>query len=136
MKAITITTSLLLTWEASAFSADRMVASRREALGWIGGAAACSFLNQPASAAGEGEATFNVDDYLRTGLVAQPMGVSGQAGKSKPETGVVLREGSEVSRDSRSGDVLAEILVTRAGGGSEPMPVVASFSSPWPLGTF
>jgi hypothetical protein len=31
---------------------------------------------------------FNVDDYLRTGIVANPMGVSGQAGKSRPETGV------------------------------------------------
>jgi hypothetical protein len=54
-----------------------------------------------------------------------------QAGKSKPETGVVLREGSEVSRDSRSGNVLAEILVK---GNGNLMPVVASFSSPWPLG--
>ncbi|KAG7347239.1 hypothetical protein IV203_015944 [Nitzschia inconspicua] len=61
------------------------------------------------------------------------MGVSGQAGKSKPETGVVLREGSEVSRDSRSGDVLAEILVK--GNGNVVVPIVASFSSPWPLAT-
>ena len=49
----------------------------------------------------------DVDSFSRTGMVAQPMGVSGQAGKSKPETGVVLREGSEVSRDSRSGDGFA-----------------------------
>ena len=57
-----------------------------------------------------------------------PMGVSGQAGKAKPVTGVILREGSEVSRDDRSGSVLAEILV-----GKDQTPVFASFSSPWPL---
>ena len=32
--------------------------------------------------------SFDVDSYLRTGYVANPMGVSGQAGKSRPETGV------------------------------------------------
>ena len=43
-----------------------------------------------------------------------------------------LREGSEVSRDSRTGDVLAEILVK--GSGSDNMiPVLASFVSPWSL---
>ncbi len=74
----------------------------------------------------------NVEDYLRNGFVSNPMGVSGQAGKSKPETGVVLRDGSEVSRDPRSGDVLAEILVS---GGDNMVPILASFSSPWPLQT-
>lgn len=63
-------------------------------------------------------------------MVAMPMGVSGQAGKAKPVTGVVLREGSDVSRDDRSGSVLAEILV---GPSSDPTPVLATFSSPWPL---
>jgi hypothetical protein len=56
------------------------------------------------------------------------MGVSGQAGKSRPETGVVLREGSEVQQDTK-GNVLAEILLT---GNT---PVLASFTSPWPLAT-
>jgi hypothetical protein len=32
--------------------------------------------------------SFDVDNYLRTGMVASPMGVSGQAGKSRPETGM------------------------------------------------
>lgn len=32
--------------------------------------------------------TFDVESYLRTGFVSNPMGVSGQAGKSRPETGV------------------------------------------------
>jgi len=45
-----------------------------------------------------------------------------------------FRDGSEVSRDPRNGDVLAEIVL-KANGASE-VPVVATFSSPWPLGTF
>jgi hypothetical protein len=43
----------------------------------------------------------------------------------------LLREGSEVSRDSRTGDVLAEILVE--GSNTKTIPVLASFSAPWPL---
>ena len=77
--------------------------------------------------------TFDVDSYLRTGMVAQPMGVSGQAGKSRPETGVILRDGSDVSRDARSGGVLAEIILK--GKDQEQVPVLASYESPWPLAT-
>ena len=73
-------------------------------------------------------ADIDTEDFLKTGMVAMPMGVSGQAGKAKPRTGVVLREGSEPSRDERSGNVLAEILVGKA---SDPTPVLATFSSPW-----
>jgi len=72
----------------------------------------------------------NVENFLKTGMVSQPMGVSGQAGKSRPETGVVLRDGSEVVRDKGNGGVLAEILV-----GSDNIPVVTTFSSPWPVAT-
>lgn len=43
-----------------------------------------------------------------------------------------LREGSEVSRDSRTGDVLAEILVKDASS-NDMIPVLASFVSPWSL---
>lgn len=73
-------------------------ASRRTALGWISGAASAGFGlvsggvimgNPQASWAVEGN--MDVDDFLRTGGVAMPMGVAGQAGKSKPETGVYLR---------------------------------------------
>ena len=39
-------------------------------------------------AAGELPDQFNVDDYLKSGMVMNPMGVSGQAGKSKPVTGM------------------------------------------------
>jgi len=35
--------------------------------------------------------TLDVENFLRYGQVSNPMGVSGQAGKSRPETGVVLR---------------------------------------------
>lgn len=74
----------------------------------------------------------NVDDFLKSGQVAMPMGVSGQAGKSRPETGIVFREGSEISRDKNTGDVFTEILV---GPSTSATPVVASFTSPWPLAT-
>lgn len=105
--------------------------SRRDALGWLAGACAAggaSLVGIPQIAS----ADVDTDDFIRTGMVSMPMGVSGQAGKSKPDTGVRLLDGSEVNRDSRSGDVLAEILVK--GGGSE-VPVVATFTSPWPLAT-
>lgn len=78
-------------------------------------------------------AGFDVDNFLKTGAVAMPMGVSGQAGKGKPELGVVLRDGSEVSRDARTGDVLAEILVRSGSNADELVPVLAGFSSPWSL---
>jgi len=59
------------------------------------------------------------------------MGVSSQAGKSRPETGVFLRDGSDVSRDKKTGDVSAEIVVNGSNG--EKMAVFVSYSSPWPL---
>lgn len=105
--------------------------SRREALGSILGGGATVFLSQPSNAV----ETTDVDSFLRSGGVSMPMGVSGQAGKAKPETGVLLREGTEISRDSKSGNVLAEILVQKnASGEDNLMAVVASFQSPWPLG--
>jgi hypothetical protein len=94
------------------------------------------------------KASVDTDDFIRTGMVSMPMGVSGQAGKAKPITGVVFREGTEVSRNVRSGDVLAEILVKPVNGGSSRstktsnddtnpilLPVITTFSSPWPLAT-
>ena len=77
-----------------------------------------------------------VEDYLRSGMVSMPMGVSGQAGKSKPSTGVLLRDGVEPNRDGRTGDVLAEIVLRNNGqsGQGELMSVLTTFSSPWPLG--
>eukprot|EP00527_Entomoneis_sp_CCMP2396_P007074 CAMPEP_0198141866 /NCGR_PEP_ID=MMETSP1443-20131203/4794_1 /TAXON_ID=186043 /ORGANISM="Entomoneis sp., Strain CCMP2396" /LENGTH=285 /DNA_ID=CAMNT_0043804739 /DNA_START=43 /DNA_END=900 /DNA_ORIENTATION=- len=105
--------------------------TRREALiSWVAGAASGVCMSQlPAYA----EGSFDVNDYLRSGMVSQPMGVSGQAGKSRPETGIVLRDGSEVSRDSRSGNVLAEIILK--GKDDSRIAVLASYQSPWPLAT-
>lgn len=77
--------------------------------------------------------SLDVESFLRSGGVAMPMGVSGQAGKSRPENGVVLRDGSEPSRNSKSGDVLAEILLSARS--KSPTAVLTSFSSPWPLAT-
>lgn len=55
--------------------------------------------------------SLDIDSFLRTGMDAGgPMGVSSQAGKSRPQTGVVLRDGSDVLQDARSGAVSAEIL--------------------------
>jgi hypothetical protein len=72
-------------------------------------------------------------------MVSMPMGVSGQAGKAKPITGVIFREGTDVSRNPRSGDVLAEILVKNKtinnNNNNNLLPVVTTFSSPWPLAT-
>ena len=45
------------------------------------------------------------------------------------------RDGSEILRDPRNGGVLAEILL-KSNGSSDKVPVLASFSSPWPLGEF
>ena len=112
--------------------------SRREALkSWAAGAVTGMGVAQLPAYAEAGASTaaesFNVDDFLRSGMVAQPMGVSGQAGKSKPETGVVLRDGSEVNRDPRTGNVLAEIIVKSSD--DSKIPVLASYASPWPLAT-
>jgi len=108
--------------------------NRRAVMGWLttgGATAAASFIAMPQLARAESDG-MDVSDYLKTGQVAMPMGVSGQAGKSKPETGVYLRDGSDVSRDSRTGDVLAEIVVN--GNNGEKAAVLASYSSPWSLG--
>lgn len=76
--------------------------------------------------------SMDVDSFLRNGQdIGGNMGVSSQAGKSRPETGVFLRDGSEISRDPRSGSVVAEIILEKAGGGR--MASLASYSSPWPL---
>jgi hypothetical protein len=77
------------------------------------------------------------EEFLKTGRVAVPMGVSGQAGKSRPETGIVLRDGTEVSRDSKTGNVLAEVVLNDASAASnDPIAVLVTFTSPWSLGEF
>ena len=85
----------------------------------------------------------DVDSFLQSGGVAMPMGVSGQAGKSKPITNIIFREdGIDISRNAKTGTVIAEILVQKAGTKQEEynddnlMSVITSFSAPYPLGKF
>lgn len=60
---------------------------RRAALGWLaGGAGAVAGWTllprqEAAQAAGETPDSFDVDSYLKSGFVQNPMGVSGQAGE-------------------------------------------------------
>lgn len=86
----------------------------------------------PSAFAADGD--FNVDNFLKSGQVAMPMGVSGQAGKSRPETGIIFRDGSEPARDPRTGDVLAEILLNDKDT-NDLIAVLVTFSSPWPIAT-
>jgi len=73
----------------------------------------------------------DVNDFLKSGQVAMPMGVSGQAGKSKPRTGIIFRDGSEIARDAKTGDVLTEIVLSA--NSPDPVGVLTSFTSPWPV---
>lgn len=52
--------------------------------------AAIAFVASSADEA-RAEESMDVENFIKTGGVAMPMGVSGQAGKSRPENGVVLR---------------------------------------------
>jgi len=87
---------------------------------------------QPVFAEGDGgrPESLDIDNFLRTGQEAFPMGVSSQAGKSKPVTGVYLRDGTEPRRDTRTGAVLSEIVL---GDKTNLSAVLVSFTSPWPL---
>jgi hypothetical protein len=88
-------------------------------------------LAQPALALENGRPeSVDIDNFLRTGTEAFPMGVSSQAGKSKPVTGVFLRDGTAAERDTRTGNVLAEIVL---GDKADLSAVLVSFQSPWAL---
>ena len=111
--------------------------SRREIIGRIASTAGLLVVGgcttQPAWSASAVQDSMNVDEFLRRGVDASGnMGVSSQAGKSRPETGVFLRDGSEISRNRKTGDLNAEIVVNANNG--EKMAVFVSYSSPWPLG--
>jgi len=128
-----IVAALLIANPVSALSSTKETGtfSRRGALGWFAiGIAVPAFAEEERTdIRAEG---MDINNFMKTGTVSQPMGVSGQAGKSRPETGVILRQGSDVSRNEKSGDVLAEIVVK--GVGKEPiMAVLARYVSPWPL---
>lgn len=107
--------------------------SRRNVLGGLVSACAAGALAPaPAWSAAAVQDSVDVDAFLRKGVdIGGTMGVSSQAGKSRPETGVYLRDGSEVSRNRKSGDVNAEIVVNGIDG--ERMAVFVGYSSPWQL---
>jgi len=96
---------------------------RRAVIGWIGGAVSVPLICNA-------EGATDVESFLATGGVAMPMGVSGQAGKSKPVTGIYFRDGTDVQRNPRTGDVLAEIVMKGEDG---KIGVLTSYSSPWSL---
>lgn len=64
--------------------------SRRGALEWLGQAAAAMTVIGTSSHP-VGAAELDVESYMQSGGVSMPMGVSGQGGKMRPTTGVVLR---------------------------------------------
>ena len=73
-----------------------------------------------------------IEEFLRTGVdPSGPMGVSAQAGKSRPVTGVVFRDGTDVLQ-GKSGDVSAELLV---GSKANPTAILVSFNAPYKLET-
>ena len=98
MTKVFATRALLLALTCSSVDGLATI-NRRNVLGWIGssGAAAAAVVGgapQPGFAVAGADArpdSFDVNDFLSSGSVSMPMGVSGQAGKSRPETGVVLR---------------------------------------------
>lgn len=109
--------------------------SRRGMMIQTGAAGMATIFGQTQAAWGAAavQDSMDVDSFLRSGQdIGGNMGVSSQAGKSRPETGVYLRDGSEVSRDPRSGNVLAEIILQKTDGSR--MAALSSYSSPWPLG--
>ncbi|KAL3934983.1 MAG: hypothetical protein SGBAC_009412 [Bacillariaceae sp.] len=110
--------------------------SRRGMMIQTGAAGMATIFGQTQAAWGAAavQDSMDVDSFLRSGQdIGGNMGVSSQAGKSRPETGVYLRDGSEVSRDPRSGNVLAEIILQKTDGSR--MAALSSYSSPWPLAT-
>lgn len=105
-------------------------ASRRDVLA----SATATMLALPSvvNAAAAVQDSLQIEEFLRTGIDAGgTMGVSSQAGKSRPQTGVVFRDGTDVLQ-SKKGDVSAEILV---GTKSDPKSVLISFTAPYKLET-
>jgi len=110
--------------------------NRRDVFWKASSAAAAILTTQPKDALADAAAiqdSLDVSNFLRTGVDGGGnMGVSSQAGKSRPQTGVVFRDGSEVLQDKRSGQVSAELLT---GTKKDPKAVLVSFVSPWKLET-
>lgn len=124
MKVILLTTLSLSLHLVSGY--DPQIPSRRQVL--LTTASSATALVGGASSATAVQDSLDIDTFLRTGVDAGGgMTVSSQAGKSRPVTGVVLRDGSEISQDTRSGQVSAEILT---GTKENLKAVLVSFDSP------
>lgn len=117
-------------WQMNAVDRRHMVSSSVAAI------AATLLGSVPTVAVAESAAvqdSLDVQNFLRTGMDAGGnMGVSSQAGKSRPQTGVVFRDGYDVAQDRSSGAVTAEILT---GTKANPNAVLVSFESKWKLET-
>ncbi len=116
--------------QSSKSTQSALHASRRDVLA----SATASMLALPSvvNAAAAVQDSLQIEEFLRTGIDAGgTMGVSSQAGKSRPQTGVVFRDGTDVLQ-SKKGDVSAEILV---GTKADPKSVLISFTAPYKLET-
>ena len=113
------------------YSTSLPLIGRRECLAALG--SATTLVGCPAISTAEPlQDSLNIENFLRTGVdTGGNMGVSSQAGKSRPQTGVIFRDGSDVSQD-KTGAVSAEILT---GTKADPQAVLVSFVSPWELQT-
>ncbi|KAL7472739.1 hypothetical protein ACHAXS_013145 [Conticribra weissflogii] len=150
----TLSTALLSTWTISAFhppsysfgrvkqnhsagmSSTAIDATRREVIRQssvaFGIASAASILSPTVNAAPALQDSLPIEEFLRTGVdPSGPMGISAQAGKTRPQTGVVFRDGTEVLQ-GRDGNISAELLV---GTKANPTAVLVSFKSPYKLET-
>ena len=125
--------ALSLSAASSSHSQQAAAVDRRQALGAAAGLVLGTVVMTGAPDRTDA-ATMDTDAFLSSGGVAMPMGVSGQAGKSKPITNVVFPDGGlDVQRDPKTGNVLAEILVQKSKQPEDLMAVVTSFTAPWSL---
>ena len=112
-------------------SSTKLQISRRQILETTA-AAIVALPTQKSNAAAAVQDSLNTDEFLRTGIDSGGiMGVSSQAGKSRPQTGVVFRDGTDVLQ-GKSGEVSAELLV---GTKANPTSVLVSFKAPYKLET-
>ena len=88
------------------------------------------------AAAAATQDSLDTAEFLRTGVDGGGnMGVSSQAGKSRPQTGVVFRDGTDVLQGRGTGlggEVSAELLI---GTKARPTSVLVSFAAPYKLET-
>ncbi|KAL7474677.1 hypothetical protein ACHAW6_000639 [Cyclotella cf. meneghiniana] len=116
-------------------ASSALFATRREIVSAVSASVVAftvTAIGDSASAAPAIQDSLPIEEFLRTGLdPSGPMGISAQAGKSRPITGVVFRDGTDVLQ-GKGGDVSAELLV---GTKANPTSVLVSFNAPYKLET-